>query len=178
MAVKANTGRKRVPAQGLISVTAWKQQATDLLLENETICKLLYYPTEDWSNKPNLTDEQKGSLVGNNIKQYKFIDGIATTQQSYISLGISQFSTLEEFRVFSNDFMQGFIYFYILCDMSILKTTTGIRSDLIMQEVYKTFHRARGFGAGELILKEAPELWVDSNKAGGYVLGFKVVDIG
>lgn len=177
MAVQAEKGRRKQNLQGLNNVIKWKQKATEMLINNETICKLLYYPTPDWANKPNLTQEQKDELLQNNIKQYRYIDGIATKKTSVISLGTLQYSTLEEFRLFSNDFLQGFIIFYILCDVDIMETNQGIRADLLQQEIYNTFQAERGFGLGELILKEQQELWVDYNRAGGYTIGFKVVDI-
>lgn len=177
MAVQAKKGRRKQNLQGLNNVIKWKQKATEMLINNETICKLLYYPTPDWANKPNLTQGQKDELLQNNIKQYRYIDGIATKKTSVISLGTLQYSTLEEFRLFSNDYLQGFIIFYILCDVDIMETNQGIRADLLQQEIYNTFQAERGFGLGELILKEQQELWVDYNRAGGYTIGFKVVDI-
>ena len=94
MAVQATKGKRKQSLQGLNNVIKWKQKATEMLINNETICKLLYYPTPDWANKPNLTQEQKDELLQNNIKQYRLIDGIDAKKTSVISFGTLQYSTL------------------------------------------------------------------------------------
>lgn len=162
---------------GLKNITQWKQTALDMLLSNEQLLKALYYNVEDWHNKPNLTDEQKHGMIGENIYPYRFISQIGEKKKSYISMDIANFVPLEEFRLFSNDYIHGYLYFYILVDFGIMMTDMGVRSDIIVGLIYDTFQKRKDIGMGELNMETTLPLWTDNNHYGGYTIGFKVSEM-
>lgn len=164
------------PKVGLKQLTQWKQIIVEEIMKDEELLKLLYYSTEDCLNRPNLTDEQKQELLDENIYQYRFIDSISNDKKSYISMDFAHFKPFEGFRLFSDDFLHGYLYIYILCDIEIMKTNSGIRTDLISGKVYDIFQGYQGIGIGELRLETQLPLWVDNNHYGGMTLGFMVAD--
>lgn len=177
MVVQAQQSSKRRWNNGLANFTQWKQEAMDKLLKDDVLMKLMCYPTEDCLVRPNVTQQQRKDLIYKQIYPYKFADQIAEKKMSYISLGMSNFVPQEGFRQFSDDYMQGYLYFYILVDRGILKTKTGVRSDLILDRVYRIFQGQQIFGMGEARVEAMVENWQQNNDFGGYTLGFRVVDM-
>lgn len=176
MAVEAKRGRREKKRYGVMDFTKWKQNVMEMLIKDDQLALLLHYNTPDCLSKPLLTDNQKEELVNNSIYGYRFVPDVAEEQKSYISLGLSNFVPQEGFRQFSDDYVQGFIYFYILVDTAIMETETGYRNDLILARIYDIFQEQKGIiGMGELRMEACSELWQHNNKFGGYTLGFRVV---
>lgn len=92
-------------------------------------------------------------------------------------MGFSNFVPQEGFRQFSDDYIQGYFYMYILVDRSIIETDTGCRNDLIAGRVYELFQEKRIFGMGETRMEACIEIREQSSGYMGYTLGFKVVDL-
>lgn len=179
MVVDATQGKRsiRKPRQGILNFTKWKQEAISKLLEDDELMKLMAYATSDCLRKSNLTQDQREALVNTQIYPYKFIDNISEKKKSYISMGMSNFVPQEGFRQFSDDYLQGYFYFYILVDRSIINTDTGCRTDLIASRVYDIFQEKKIFGMGEARMEGCVELWQQTNDYGGYTLAFRVVDM-
>lgn len=175
MAVAAG-GRPKPQFRGIASFTKWKQDAIEKMLQDDTLMKLMYYDTEDWNMKPNPTREQRESLVNSQIYKYKFIDSGGMEKKSYISMGMSGFIPLEEYQVFSNKFLEGYFYLFILCERDILNTNMGVRSDLIADRVYQLFE-GEDLGIGSIRMESFIEFWSDNNTHGGYTIGFKTTDM-
>ena len=173
--IASSTGRKK-NRNGVMSFTKWKQEAVEKLLSDEKLMKLLYYEESDCLEKPNLSEEQKESLVHSQIYTYRYVEELSQNKRSYISMGMSNFVPQESFRHFSDDYLQGYIYFYILVDRSIIQTDTGCRNDLILSRVYELFQEKRMFGMGELRMEACVELWEQQIGYGGYTVGFRIVD--
>ncbi|WP_461199368.1 hypothetical protein [Enterococcus sp. N249-2] len=177
MVVEASRSPRRKKRNGIMNFTKWKQEAVSRLLEDDELMKLLYYSTEDCLAKKDVPMEVRESLLNTQIFEYRYIDQIADKKKSYISMGLANFVPQEGFRQFSDDYIQGYFYFYILVDRGIINTATGCRTDLIAGRIYEIFQEQKVFGIGEARLESLVELWQQSNDFGGYTLGFRVVDM-
>lgn len=167
---------------GLSNFTKWKQEAVSKLILNENLMKLMYYSTPDALSKPALTEEQVSQMVApgkdQQIFQYRHVSNLATKQTSYISMELAYFKPLEEYRLFSEQYVSGLFYIYLLSDIEIMETHQGIRTDLILKEVYRSLDGLDSLiGMGKLGVETQLPLWVDNNSFGGYSIGFKVSDL-
>ena len=74
--------------------------------------------------------------------------------------------------------MSGLFYIYILSDIEIMEVNQGIRTDLILKEVYRSLDGLDSLiGMGKLGVEAQLPLWVDNYSFGGYSIGFKVSDL-
>ena len=167
---------------GLSNFTKWKQEAISRLVLNENLMKLMYYNTPDALSKPTPTEEQISRMVSpgkdQQIFQYRYVGNLATRQTSYISMELAYFKPLEEYRLFSEKYVSGLFYIYILSDIEIMEVNQGIRTDLILKEVYRSLDGLDSLiGMGKLGVETQLPLWVDNNSFGGYSIGFKVSDL-
>lgn len=174
--VKKHTRKKRANNNSIKNITKWKQEILANIIEDDELAKLLYYNQPDALSKDNPTDDQRHSLVNDCVMGYRFIPTIADEARSWISLSTSRFIPQEGFRQFSDDYLMGYIYFYILVDTAIMQTDTGYRQDLIAERIHYIFQESRDFGIGELRLEHFVENWEHNNKLGGYTMGFRTVD--
>lgn len=177
MVVEATRMPRKKKRNGLLNFTKWKQEAIAKLLEDDELMKLMFYSTPDCLSKKQVSDDDREGLVYSQIYPFKFVDQIVDKKKSYISMGMSNFVPQEGFRQFSDDYIQGYFYFYILVDRDIINTNTGCRTDLIAARVYEIFQEQKVFGMGEARLEACVELWQQNNDFGGYSLGFRVVDM-
>jgi len=160
----------------IMKLSLWKNNMIEKLIKDDDLTKLLYYNSEDALFKDNLTKEQRESLVNSRIKGYRYIPEVVKEASSYISMSVANFVPQEGFRQFSDDYVMGYLTFYILVDVSLMDTETGYRNDLIASRIYSMFQNSRDFGIGELRLETMLELWTQNNKFGGYTMGFRIVD--
>lgn len=170
-------GRKREHRLGITQFTRWKQDAVEMLLEDDQLMKLMVYPTEDCLSKADVPIDVRENLVNKQIMKRRYIEEIGDKAKSYISMGMSNFVPQEGFRQFSDDYIQGYFYFYIMVDTGIMETNYGVRSDLIAARVYEIFQEKKVFGMGEARMESLIELWQSKNNYGGYTIGFRVVDL-
>ncbi|MGX6979041.1 hypothetical protein ACWN8V_07260 [Vagococcus elongatus] len=173
---KMNVPKRGKRSGALMNITRWKMDILDTLRKDDEISKLLFYDSEDALSRKTLTDDQQVDLVNSKLIGYRYVPEVVEKTGSYISIGISHFEPQESFRQFSDDYVMGYITFYILCDMAIMNTEDGYRNDLLAARVYDLFQESSEYGMGTLRLDTALELWTQNNKFGGYTLSFKVVD--
>ena len=157
---------------GLSNFTKWKQEAISRLVLNENLMKLMYYNTPDALSKPTPTEEQISRMVSpgkdQQIFQYRYVGNLATRQTSYISMELAYFKPLEEYRLFSEQYVSGLFYIYILSDIEIMEVNQGIRTDLILKEVYRSLDGLDSLiWMGKLGVETQLPLWVDNNSFGG-----------
>lgn len=176
--VLANRSGRVKKINGVSNFTKWKQQIMEMLINDDELAKLLFYKEEDCLSKPAPNEDERESLINDQIFGYRYVPKVAEEQKSYVSLGLSNFVPQEGFRQFSDDYVQGYLYFYILVDTAIINTDTGYRNDLILGRIYSLFQANKNIvGMGELRLEACTELWQHGNKFGGYTVGFRVVDM-
>lgn len=177
MAVEANRGKRKKTRAAIMEFTAWKQEVMSRLVADDKLAKLLKYNTPNCLSLPVPTDSEREDLINTQVFGYRFIPTVAQDQKSFISLGLSNFVPQEGFRQFSDDYVQGYLYFYVLVDSALLDTETGYRNDLIIARIYDIFQEATGLGMGELRMEACTELWQHGDKFGGYTMGFKMVSM-
>lgn len=146
------------------------------MAEDEDLAKLLIHQTPDCLNKKAPSEDQRYDLINSQIFGYRFVPEIAEDAKSWISLSMSNFVPEESFRHFSDVYMMGNIYFYILVDTSIMETETGYRQDLILARIYELFNYRKDLGIGVLRMEQMIENWEHNNKFGGYTIGFQTVE--
>lgn len=158
------------------NISKWKSEILYKVAMDDELSKLLKYNKPEALSMPSLSTDERLALVNKNIYGYRFIPDVAETVGSYISLSTSRFVPQEGFRQFSDDYLMGFIYFYILVDNSVMEMETGYRQDLIADRIYSIFQSNTEFGMGELRLESFIENWEHHNKFGGYIIGFRTID--
>lgn len=164
------------PKGSLMMITEWKQKIMEVLCMDDELAKLLGYNSTDALSRKSLTENQKLDLVNKNIYGIRYVPDVVQEQKSFISLGLSGFVPQESFRQFSQRYVMGYIYFYILVDTQIMQIDEGYRQDLILSRVYDLFQDRDYFGIGKVQEGNMTELWEQNNKLGGYTLMFKVTD--
>lgn len=174
--VEKHVRKKRSNNNSIKNITSWKQEILAKIIEDDELAKLLTYQSPDVLALPTPNLEQRESLVNSCVMGYRFIPTTAETAKSWISISTSRFAPQEGFRQFSDDYLMGFIFFYILVDSAIMETETGYRQDLIAERIHHIFQESRDFGIGELRLESFVENWEHNNKFGGYIMGFRTVD--
>lgn len=142
------------------------------ILENENLCKLLYYTDKKPLRNNNLTQEQKDELIKNNIYAYSFVP-VDNDERVIINI------ILDNFNNNGSDFFKaGLIKFNILVCNNLQITNEGLRVFKIMSELdkmfnsvnYRNFSKQRptkSFGGNHFVNCNA--LWAN-NKYTGYTL--------
>ena len=76
------------PKSSFLSINKDMRLIVDKILNNDRLCKLLYYTSRDALEKPKLTDEQKLSLFGKNIKIIPklYVDNEVLNYEDYLQL--------------------------------------------------------------------------------------------
>ncbi|MBO1087248.1 hypothetical protein [Enterococcus mundtii] len=169
--------RRRNFNHGIMRFTDWKQTAIDLMVNDDKLTKLLRYDTPDVLQRTSLSTDERLELVNKRIFGFRYNPQPVNETGSFIGMGLSNFVPQEGFRQFSDDYIMGYLYLYILVDTEIMITDTGYRQDLILNRIYEIFQECRGFGLGELRLETCLELWQHNNKFGGYSAGFRIVEM-
>lgn len=167
----------------IMMITEWKQRMMESIAMDDDISKLLYYNTPDALSRPPLTEDQKIQLVSydpdsdrRRIYPTRYTPNVVMDQRSFIGLGISGFVPQESWRQFSEKYVMGYLYFYILVDNSIMEIDEGQRQDLLLQRIYDLFQDSYDYGMGHIQEGNLTELWEQNNKFGGYALMMRVID--
>lgn len=159
----------------------WKQRVLETIAMDDELSKLLWYNTEDALSRDSLTEEQKYELVDSTsehrrIYSTRYTKKVIMDQQSFIGMGIAGFAPQEVHYQYSDTYVIGYLYFYILVDNEIMDIDEGQRQDKILERIYDLFSDSRSYGMGELRIGGLSELWEQNNKFGGYQLMMRVYD--
>ncbi|MCC4466845.1 hypothetical protein [Limosilactobacillus reuteri] len=167
----------------IMMITEWKQRMMEAIAMDDTIAKLLKYNSTDALSRPDLSEDEKMALAtfdpeNNERRIYptRYTPSVVMDQQSFIGLGISGFVPQESWRQFSEKYVMGYLYFYILVDNSIMEIDEGQRQDLLLQRIYDLFQDSDEYGMGHIQEGNLTELWEQNNKFGGYSLMMRVID--
>ena len=158
------------PKSSFLSVEKDMSLIINMIMKNERLKKMLYYPTRDCLERPNLTEDETLDLFGKNIKVMpKLI--IDKEVQTYINIGFDNFvtnPTNPEFR--DND-----IEIAILChqDSFVLKDF-ALRPYKIAAELDMMLNEQRLTGIGKLEYKDAVQIMVE-NEYFGVSLRYRAV---
>lgn len=165
----------------IMMIGEWKQRIMETIVEDDELSKLLWYNSEDALTRPSLTDEQKMELVDSSSSQRRvfptrYNDNVVMDQQSFIGMSISGFAPQEIHYQLSNNYVIGYLYFFILVDNKIMDIDEGLRQDKILERIYDLFADSRKYGMGDLKIGGLTEQWEQNNKFGGYTLMMRVYD--
>ena len=95
------------------------------IIQDDTLCKFLYYDTNcNVLSQPNLTQEQKNSLINSKIFVNKRVPLTQTTAQSLLLIRLTSIE-YEDSKTTSIDKLR--IDFYIICNREIVDTQNGAR---------------------------------------------------
>jgi hypothetical protein len=154
----------------LDELSKYKVTIMSRIIEDQDLCKAIYYTDNDFLSKPNIDPY---SLLYENIFPYRIIpEEVQDVSKTYVNL------SFQRFRSVNNAFKSGYIYVYILCHVGALRTSYGkIRYDYIANKIDNMLNQERGIGLGKLEFHEMNELIIN-NKYIGLSLCYESVDFG
>ena len=140
------------------------------ILENDTLCKLLYYKQKDCLSASNLTMEQKITMIDNQIKLVPYLQ-ITTECPIYILIMTDNFSPNNS----NPEFKDHNIIFSILCHPDHWNLGNfQLRPYKIAGEIDAMFNKQKVTGIGELNFSSGGNL-VLSDQLMGLVLIYKAI---
>jgi len=167
---------KKVGQSTMQKLPEYKATVMNRIIESEVLSKLLHYNTPDALFKDDLTDEEKQALIYKHVFPFRFVPDPVINQGTFITIGANGFRRFQEGYEVFDDYQAGEINFYFFTHMDLMRTTHGVRQDLILGELERIFDGTTGLGMGELKLRTANELWIHHNKFGGYSVSFTITD--
>lgn len=147
-------GQNYFPKSSFLSVEKDLALICNKILENQRLCKLLYYTDRDCLNKPDLTTEQKTSLVNKNLLVVPKID-ISINCPNYIVISIGNFSSND----MNPEFLDCEVSFDILCHANHWNLGNfALRPYKIAGEIDSMFNKKKLTGIGTLQLMGTEDL--------------------
>lgn len=150
-----------IPHSSFMSVDKDLQIITEWMMKNKNLCKILYYTDRNALDRPALTEEQKVSLFGKQIKIVPklYVDGSVL---AYVIISMDNFTRSE-----NPEFRDNIISFDIIChfDQWQLKDFQ-LRPYRIAAEIDSMFDNKRLTGIGELHFIGANQIILNDEFAG------------
>ena len=158
-----------IPHSSFMSVDKDLSLITSWMLKNKNLCKMLYYTDRDALDRPNLTEEQKYSLMN---KQIKIIPKIYVDSSvlAYIIISMDNFTPTE-----NPQFRDNIITFDIICHFDQWHLQDfQLRPYRIAAELDSMFDNEHLTGIGELHFMGASQI-ILSDEFAGLTLMYKAV---
>ena len=163
-------GQNYFPKSSFLSVEKDLALICNKILENQRLCKLLYYTDRDCLNKPDLTTEQRMSMINNQIRIIPKIN-IDEKCPNYIVIVMDDFipnSANPEFRDCS-------INIDILCNYDHwMLGDFKLRPHKIAGEIDSMLNKTKLTGIGTINLSSATNLVLD-DKLMGMTLSYDAI---
>ena len=150
-----------IPHSSFMSVDKDLSLITSWMLKNKNLCKMLYYTDRDALDRPNLTEEQKYSLMN---KQIKIIPKIYVDSSvlAYIIISMDNFTPTE-----NPQFRDNIITFDIICHFDQWHLQDfQLRPYRIAAELDSMFNNEHLTGIGELHFMGASQIILNDEFAG------------
>jgi hypothetical protein len=147
--------------------TDYKGIIISKLIENTNLLKALTINQPDFLNPPLTIDPT--DAVYNYIFPYKGQKEIATGEKCILTMQFKGFEPKDE------TYIEGDIYFYIVCSNTLVRTDYGNRYDYIYEQLKTMFYKSRELGIGRAKLKLVSDLEINENYMGSYCV-FHVSD--
>lgn len=155
-------GQNYFPKSSFLSVDKDFSLITQKLLSNQRLCKMLYYTQQDCLKAPDLTEEQKVSLIGKQIKIVPKV-GIEEDCPNYIIILMDNFVTNDA----NPQFRDCTITFNILCHPDHWNLGNfQLRPYKIAGEIDAMLNEKKLTGIGELIFSGANEMLLNDQLMG------------
>ncbi len=160
----------KYPHSSFLAIEKDLDLITSQMLKNERLKKLIYYQCPDALEKPNLTQEQSFSLLGNQIK---IVPKIKVDQPEWCYIYIKNDDFLQSPS--NPQFRENYLVFIIVChfDDWVLKNSQ-IRPYRIAAEIDSMFNRKRLSGIGLTQFISADET-VMTDEFGALSLAYQVM---
>ena len=156
-------GQNYFPKSSFLSVEKDLALICNKILENQRLCKLLYYTDRDCLNKPDLTTEQKMSMINRQIKIVPKIDIESDSLcPNYLVITFNNFlpNSNPEFRDFK-------VKFDILCNTDHwLLGNFNLRPYKIAGEIDSMINNVKLTGIGTLQFSGADDFLMDERLCG------------
>ena len=163
-------GQNYFPKSSFLSVEKDLALICNKILENQRLCKLLYYTDRDCLNKPDLTTEQKMSMINNQIRIVPKIN-IDEKCPNYIIISLDDFSPNND----NPEFRDNQINFFILCHPDHWSLGNfNLRPYKIAGEIDSMFNKKKLTGIGESNFFGGDNLTL-SNGMMGLLLVYQVI---
>ena len=150
-----------IPHSSFMSVDKDLSLITSWMLMNKNLCKMLYYTDRDALDRPNLTEEQKYSLMN---KQIKIVPKIYVDNSvlAYIIISMDNFTPSE-----NPQFRDNIITFDIICHFDQWHLQDfQLRPYRIAAELDSMFNNEHLTGIGELHFMGASQIILSDEFAG------------
>ena len=150
-----------IPHSSFMSVDKDLSLITSWMLKNKNLCKMLYYTDRDALDRPNLTEEQKYSLMN---KQIKIVPKIYVDSSvlAYIIISMDNFTPSE-----NPQFRDNIITFDIICHFNQWHLQDfQLRPYRIAAELDSMFNNEHLTGIGELHFIGASQIILNDEFAG------------
>ena len=150
-----------IPHSSFMSVDKDLSLITSWMLKNKNLCKMLYYTDRDALDRPNLTEEQKYSLMN---KQIKIVPKIYVDNSvlAYIIISMDNFTPSE-----NPQFRDNIITFDIICHFDQWHLQDfQLRPYRIAAELDSMFNNEHLTGIGELHFIGASQIILSDEFAG------------
>lgn len=150
-----------IPHSSFMSVDKDLSLITSWMLKNKNLCKMLYYTDRDALDRPNLTEEQKYSLMN---KQIKIVPKIYVDSSvlAYIIISMDNFTPSE-----NPQFRDNIITFDIICHFDQWHLQDfQLRPYRIAAELDSMFNNEHLTGIGELHFIGASQIILNDEFAG------------
>lgn len=150
-----------IPHSSFMSVDKDLSLITSWMLKNKNLCKMLYYTDRDALDRPNLTEEQKYSLMN---KQIKIVPKIYVDSSvlAYIIISMDNFTPSE-----NPQFRDNIITFDIICHFDQWHLQDfQLRPYRIAAELDSMFNNEHLTGIGELHFMGASQIILSDEFAG------------
>lgn len=153
----------------LNELSEYKFTIISRLLENEELCKAIYYNDTDFLDKACINDPTE-KLVYNHIFPYRFIPDVNESKKTFVTM------SFQKFHLVNNSFKKGLIYLYVVTHRDLFKTDYGVtRIDYILNKIDELFNQKRGIGMGKLEFYEMNEFLANEKYQGNYIC-YKPID--
>ena len=134
----------KYPHSSFLAVEKDYEIILSMMLKNDRLKKLLYYQSPDALKRPNLTQEQSYSLLGNQIKVVPKIK-VDKSEWCYIYVNNDNFTQ----NPFNPQFRQNYLSFIIVCHFNDWQLENlGLRPIKIAAEIDSMFNNKRLTGIG------------------------------
>jgi hypothetical protein len=133
-----------------------------VLLDNENIVQAIGNNNKDFIENPISINTL--SLMYENLFPYKISPKILTSPKTVITM------SFDGFKQNGRKFKVGNIKFYTLCHMSLVRTNSGLRYDVIYEEIQKIIEEQRIIGFGKLTLKDVTDLTINDEYIGNIII--------
>lgn len=145
----------------------YKEQITQLILEDEELLKAIVNNNEDFINMPLQTDD----IMYNYIFPYRKSDEIFTETKCILTMRFGKFNANS-----SNHFWSGSVEFYVICHKDLIRTDYGNRYDFIISKLKNIFDNRRDIGIGKTKVTDFGDLDVGNKDYLGASCILKIQD--